>query len=462
MSEPNSPSSPNLIVVLCDQLRRQAIGCYGDADAVTPHIDRLASDGVRFVNSCSTYPICVPFRFTMMTGHYAHTRLVPGIEWRMSPAERTLADEFNEAEYETVYIGKWHLDGGHGRMGSAEQTNLTPVRRPYQGRWQKWLGFELRNGPHDTWYFEDDDPTPKRIDGYQTDGLFDLAMDHLRNGRDKSKPFHLLLSVEPPHPPYEAPTDLEAAWVDRDIQLPPNFRADSDETRARLIAQRRTYYAMIENLDSNVERLRRFLIDERLEQNTIVVFLSDHGELLGAHGLVSKQQPFEESVGMPLIVFDPRQPDRAGSVIYEPTCTEDLFPTFLGLAGLQPRDQLPGRDLSGLVAGSQDDLSRPGVLLEFVAELRERQPFYDEVWRGFRSRRFKYTVKGDKNGAQPWQLFDLETDPYEMTNLVDDPAHLDTVAEHHKWLRQRMEETLDPLALAPAFGQSTWNRWQQE
>jgi len=462
MSERTSPSSPNLIVVLCDQLRRQAIGCYGDADAVTPNIDRLASDGVRFVNSCSTYPICVPFRFTMMTGHYAHTRLVPGIEWRMSPAERTLADEFNEAGYETVYVGKWHLDGGHGRMGSAEQTNLTPVRRPYQGRWQKWLGFELRNGPHDTWYFEDDNPTPKRIDGYQTDGLFDLAMDHLRNGRDKSKPFHLLLSVEPPHPPYEAPTDLEAAWADRDIQLPPNFRADSDATRARLIAQRRTYYAMIENLDSNVERLRRFLIDERLEKNTIVVFLSDHGELLGAHGLVSKQQPFEESVGVPLIVFDPRQPDRAGSVIYEPTCTEDLFPTFLGLAGLQPRDQLPGRDLSGLVAGSQGDLSRPGVLLEFVAELRDRQPFYDEVWRGFRSRRFKYTVKGDKNGAQPWQLFDLETDLYEMTNLVDDPVHRDTVAEHHKWLRQRMEETLDPLALAPAFGQSSWNRWQQE
>ena len=105
---------------------------------------------------------------------------MPGIEWRRSPAERTLADEFNEAGHETVYVGKWHLDGGHGRMGSAEQTNLTPVRRPYQGRWQKWLGFELRNGPHDTWYFEDDDPTPKRIDGYQTDGLFDLAMDHVK------------------------------------------------------------------------------------------------------------------------------------------------------------------------------------------------------------------------------------------------------------------------------------------
>lgn len=451
---------PNVIIVLCDQLRRQALGCYGDGDAVSPHIDRLAADGVRFANACSTYPICVPFRFTMMTGQHAHTRLVPGIEWRMSPAERTLADEFNEADYETVYVGKWHLDGGHGRMGSAEQTNRTPVRRPYQGRWHKWLGFELRNGPHDTWYFEDDDPTPRKIEGYQTDGLFDLAMQHLETGRDTSKPFHLVLSVEPPHPPYEAPPELEAAWADRDIGVPLNFVAKTDEGRARLLAQRRTYYAMIENLDTNVGRLRTFLNERDLADNTVLVFISDHGELLGAHGLTSKQRPFEESVGVPLIVYDPRRPDRAGAVVDEPTCTEDLFPTFLGLAGLTPRDQLPGRDLSGLASGAESGLERPGVLLEFVAELRDGQPFYDEVWRGFRSRQYKYTVKGDKNGATPWQLFDLDADPHEMTNLVDDDAHTETAAQHHTWLRQQMEETLDPLALAPALGQPGWNQWQ--
>ena len=452
----------NVIVVLCDQLRRQAVGCYGDADAVTPNIDQLAADGVRFSNACSTYPICVPFRFTMMTGHYAHTRLVPGIEWRMSPAERTLADEFNEASYETMYVGKWHLDGGHGRMGSAEQTNRTPVRRPYQGRWQKWLGFELRNGPHDTWYFEDDDPKPNKIEGYQTDGLFDLAMDHLRNGRDRTKPFHLLLSVEPPHPPYEAPVELEAAWKDRDIQLPPNFRADSDESRERLIAQRRTYYAMVENLDTNLGRLRQFLADEDLAEDTVLVFLSDHGEMLGAQGVVSKQRPFEESVGIPLIIHDPRRPERAGSVVHTPTCTEDLFPTFLGLAGLRPHDALPGMDLSALVKDGAAELSRPGVLLEFVAELREGLPFYDEVWRGFRSNRYKYTVKGGKDGAQPWHLFDLELDPYEMKNLVADPGHRETAAQHHAWLYDVMEQSLDPLALASAFGQPAWNQWQTD
>jgi len=159
-------------------------------------------------------------------------------------------------------------------------------------------------------------------------------------------------------------------------------------------------------------------------------------------------------------VHDPRQPERGGTVIEAPTCTEDLLTTFLGLVGLPPRDPLPGQDLSLLAAGDRDDLSRPGVLLEFVAELREGQPFYDEVWRGFRSQRFKYTVKGDKDGAQPWQLFDLYTDPYEMTNLLDDAAHRETATRHHAWLRQQMEESIDPLALAPAFGQPSWNLWQ--
>jgi arylsulfatase A-like enzyme len=147
-------------------------------------------------------------------------------------------------------------------------------------------------------------------------------------------------------------------------------------------------------------------------------------------------------------------------VIEDPACTEDLFPTFLGLAGLTPREPLPGEDLSALVDGRQAGLERPGVLLEFVAELRPQQPFYDEVWRGFRSRQFKYTVQGDKNGATPWQLFDLQTDPFEMTNLVDDAAHEATARQHHTWMRDRMVETVDPLALAPAFGQPGWNRWQ--
>ncbi len=450
-------SRPNILVVLTDQLRRQALSCHGDPDARTPHINALSQAGATFDQACSTYPICVPFRFTFMTGHYAHTRLVPGIEWRMAPTERTLADEFNEAGYETVYVGKWHLDGGHGRMGSAVQCNRTPIPRPHQGRWQKWFGFELRNGPFDTCYFEDDDPTPITLDGYQTDGLFDIAMDYLRDGRDPTSPFCLVLSVEPPHPPYEAPPELEKAWKERDLQLPANFAPADQQQRQNWITQRQIYHAMVENLDDNVGRLRAFLSEQNLADDTIVVFLSDHGELGGAHGLNGKQHPFEESVGIPLIVCDPRHPERAGTRLTDPTSTEDLFPTLLGLAGLTGRDDLPGTDLTSLIHGETDQLDRPGVLLEFVAELRPNLPYYDAVWRGFRSPRYKYTVKGDKHGAAPWQFFDLEEDPTESNNLIDSAPGHPEIARHHAWLQQRMAATLDPLPLLPAFDQPGYN-----
>ena len=236
----SSPDRPNILIILSDQLRRQALGCYGDRDARTPNIDRLAGEGVRFRNSCSTYPICVPFRFTFMTGEYAHTRLVPGIEWAMSPAERTMADEFNEAGYETVWIGKWHLDGGHGRMGSARQCGLTPVRPTHQGRWQRWFGFELRNDPFDTYYFIDDDPRRTRSTGIRPtavrpgDGLLS------GEGRDGSKPFCMCISVEPPHDPFVALDELQRAWEAREIELPGNFAAKSDEQREKFILDRKS------------------------------------------------------------------------------------------------------------------------------------------------------------------------------------------------------------------------------
>ncbi|MCH2663507.1 sulfatase [bacterium] len=444
-------SRPNILILLCDQLRRQALGCYGDPDAHSPNLDAFAERGVRFANACSTYPICVPFRFSLMTGEYAHTRSIPGIEWSMSPTERTMADEFNEAGYDTVYIGKWHLDGGHGRLGSARQINRTRVPRSRQGRWQKWYGFELRNGPFDTCYFEDDDPTPIDIDGYQTDGLFEIGMNHMQD-RARENPFCMVISVEPPHPPWEAPEDLTDAWLERDLTLPPNYDGD-------FLRERKIYYAMVENLDQNVGRMMAFLDEKGMSQDTVVMFVSDHGELSGAHGLRSKQYPYEESVGIPLMVIDPRHPEGAGSVVADPTNTEDLFPTVLGLAGLNPKNSLHGEDLSSLISGKSSGLDREGVLLEFVAELRQKQPFYDAVWRGIRTERYKYTVSGDNFGGKPWQFFDLEADPYEMKNLVDNSEHEAEAARHHRMLAEELVKTDDHFILMPAFGCDGVNCW---
>ena len=451
-------SPPNVLIVLSDQLRRQALSTYGDPNIVTPHVDALAGRGVRFENASSTCPICVPFRFTFMTGLYAHDRKVPAIEYRMSPAERTLADEFNEAGYETIYTGKWHLDGGHGRMGSAIQCGRTPVKKAYRGRWKKWLGFELRNGPFDTYYFEDDDPTPRPVDGYQTDGLFDLAMDYLEH-RYPSRPFCAVVSVEPPHDPFEAPEALQRTWEGMDIVLPPNVGPGDAEATERIMLNRKRYYAMVENLDWNMGRLGAFLLRTGLHGETVVLFLADHGELGGAHGLRGKQWPYEESTGIPLIVADPRHPDRAGAVIEDPVSTEDLFPTILGLAGLRPRDPLPGENLAPLIHGNVNRLEREGVMLEFIAEQRQGVAFHDWVWRGFRSVRYKYTVRGDNHGGSPWQFFDLAEDPWEQRNLLEEPAYRGEIARHHDLLMNRMKETDDHFVLLPAFGREGLNTW---
>jgi arylsulfatase A-like enzyme len=459
----------NVILIISDQLRRFALGCYGDPNVHTPSIDALASNGVRFNAATSTYPVCVPYRFTLMTGEFAHTRFIPSIEWRMSPAERTLADEFNEAGYDTALFGKWHLYGGFGHLPgyNVVKASRTPIPRPFQGRWQRFSGFDICNDPFDTYYFNNDDPTPHRLAGYQTDGLFDMAIDFLREPGRSDKPFATVLSVEPPHPLFTAPDEYLDRWRDRDIVLRDNVDTDKQYNQRgphskSLLDDIRVYYAMVENLDHNVGRLTQTLREQGLLENTTIVLTADHGELLGSHGLQAKQRPWEESAGIPLIVSGAAARGNLGAAVDDPVCTEDLFPTLLGVAGLSPRDPKPGVNLAPIVAGESDGVDRDGVLMEFVAELRPGMPFHEETWRGIRTRRYKYTVLGDAHGGKPWQFFDLATDPYEMNNLVDDPAHVEEVARHHGLLRQRLADTYDHYVLAPAFGHAGLNEWDPE
>ncbi len=457
----------NLIVILCDQLRRQALGCYGDPNAHTPNLDAMAANGAKFEAACSTFPVCVPFRFTMMTGQYAHTRMVPAIAWRMSPSERTLADEFNDAGYQTSYFGKWHLFGGYYFLPgySAKHEGLRSVPKLYRGNWQYWRGFELRNSHFDTYYFADDDPAPHKIDGYQTDGLFELSMQYISSERDKSKPFFSVISVEPPHPPFEAPPELEEKWLQKDLVLPENFYMEKIDPQLEeySLCKRGTsydparnlkiYYAMLENLDQNIGRLMSFLDKNGLCDNTRIMFVSDHGELCGSHGLREKQHPFEESIGIPLLISGPGIP--SGTTVTDPVAAEDLFPSLLGLAGLKSdTPNLPGADLTPLVEKTEDKLGRPGVMLEFVWETRMNtgMPYNKFCYRGFRSEHYKYIVAGDLAGYKPWMFFDIEKDPGEMHNLIDDPGYQNIIACHHRWLYDRMVETDDDAPLSPAYG----------
>ncbi|WP_435146096.1 sulfatase family protein [Halobaculum sp. P14] len=476
---------PNVVFILCDQMRRQAMSCAGDPNVSTPNLDRLAENGARFTNASATAPICVPSRFSILTGQHPHTRNAHH-HWRMSPEERTYGHEFSDSGYETGYVGKWHLaDVGRDR----------PVPEHLQGGFTHWRGFELKNEPFDTSYYVDGDPEPHSIDTFQTDGIFDLGREFIDDHQSDDDPFCLTLSVEPPHPPFIAPESNLERWEDRPLELRPNVPYPDAEPPDKITGDQyeqwgnpeestdelyeeypyhgetvfeemRKYYAMVENLDENVGKLLDELERRGIRDETAVVFSSDHGELLGSHGRMMKQHPYEESVGIPLIVSYPDAGIDSGAEIHEPVCTEDFLPTLLGLAGLEPESELPGVDLTPLLRGERESLDRDGVLLEFVREIRPSQPYHDETWRGFRTERYKYTVKGFDSlspgaftsGGEPWQLYDLKADPYEQHNLVDDPEYEDVAAEMHGKLRDAISQYDDDYGLEAAFGWEELNK----
>ncbi len=470
---------PNIVLVLVDQLRRDALGFAGDPNVRTPNLDRMAANGVNFSAACSTFPACVPFRFSLMTGEYAHSRNVPALGYRLSPAERLIGEVIRAQGYATAYIGKWHLYSAYGVSGgmTLSQACRTPIPASHRRGFDYWRGFELRNDFNDTWYFIDDDPLPTRLEGYQTDSLFDLALNYVARDRPAGKPFFLTLSVEAPHPPFMAP----AAALERvaargaltrranvDIGniafFPPEWYEasgpggaidpDDPSTIGPVFeSNMQAYYAMIEVIDANMGRLEKQLESRGLAENTIIVFLSDHGELGGSHGLLGKAEPWEESIGVPLIVYSANEDlVPPGRVCDAPLQTEDLFPTLIGLAGGAANAKLPREDFSRFILGRAPVPERDGVLIEFVTETRPNRAYYDETWRGIRTRTHKYTVLGDRSGARPWQLFDLLADPYEQRNLVAATAAQGVAADLHAKLITLLELSEDDFALAPAFG----------
>lgn len=467
----NSGEKPDILVVLVDQLARNALSLYGDPNTRTPEMDCMAAEGLAFDALSSTFPACVPFRFSFMTGQYAHSRMVPALGFRMSPAERTLGEAVKDAGYETAYIGKWHLYSLYGIVGgqTLAQVNRAPIPANHRRGFDVWRGFELRNDFYDTAIFFDDDPTPRLLQGYQTDALFGLLDNWL--DRPRPEPGFAILSLEAPHPPFTAPeaavetVQQRGAYklrqnvdVDAITAFPPEWaemapggvtlaEATGLERRAIFDAAMQTYSAMIEVIDARLGALLAWL-RQPAARPTIVVFLSDHGELGGSHGLLGKAEPFEESIGVPLIFWanDPDlvPPGRRSNL---PLCTEDLFPTMVGLAGGEAEG--PGLNLSDFISGRGAEPERDAVMLEFVAETRPERRYHDATWRAIRTWDMKYAVIGNADGARPWMCFDLATDSFEMQDiLVADPAD-PRIPDLHDRLTGLLAETGDDFPISP-------------
>lgn len=445
--------NPNIIIIYADQLRRSALGCYGDPNVSTPNIDKLASEGVRFENSYSVYPSCVPARFALLTGEYPHTRQIPHIDWRMSPCERTIAHDMVDVGYETCYIGKWHLHGGFARGDEERRKKITKtvIPKKYRGGFQKWYAFDLRNNYYDTYYHENDNPNAIKIEGYQTDGLFDIAIDYIKSERDSAKPFFTMLSPEAPHPPFEAPEEYEKMFDGVDLTMPPNMNLEelnAKKSAEDFIKNYKSYYAMIENLDYNIGRLVDSLEENRLKSDTVMIFTSDHGELMGSHGLMGKAMPHEESSGVPLIISHPGGKFTSGQVVDTPTSTMDIYPTLQDIAGINitPHN---GLNLTILLDNQQNTTHnvRDGIMLEYVSRVTCKGIYSPDNWRAIISGSYKYVARGPSNDAKAWQLFDIQNDPYEMNNLINNASYKSIAEDFDAQLRNMIIETEDDYTI---------------
>ena len=392
-----------MLLLLPDQMRAQTLGCMGNADARTPNIDRLASEGVLFRNGLANSPVCCPARAILMTGQYCHRNGMVANDLRLRESIETLPAILRREGYRTGFIGKWHLDGGPRLPG------FVPPG-PRRHGFEFWAANECSHTHFDTQYFRDS-PEPVPMRKFEAEGWTDLGIEFLRETRRDSRPFFLCQFMGPPHDPYGAPERYMKMYDPARLAMRPNWKAAEKAPGAKDIA---AYYAAVTAVDDQVGRTLSALGELGLAEDTIVMLSSDHGDMLGSHGLRLKRKPWEESIRVPAILRYPRgiRPGRSEDALFSHI---DIAPTLLGMCGARVPREMQGADLSKLALGR----ARSGPESAFFQIFGPYQgDGTEDGWRGVRTRRFLYA----RYRSRPWVLYDLEKDPYELNNLAEDPA----------------------------------------
>ncbi len=439
---------PNLIYVFADQLRYSSVGFNGDEYAHTPFFDEFARECTNMENTFSGHPVCAPYRASLLTGKYTTggTGMVIN-EIRINPNHKTFAHVLSENGYATSYIGKWH-------MYAAQFNNHYDVKNSFIPKGEHRLGFDeyfaAYNFHHEYYapkaYYHLDTPEKIYCDGYEPDCQVDLAIERIKAHKADSRPFALFLSIGTPHDPWtkeNVPSEYYDLFKDTVFPVPPNFKEKNDPhadmwarffpgERKKINDWLRVYYAMVANLDANISRLVDFIKREGLDDNTIFVFTSDHGEMFGAQGRRAKNIFYDEAIRVPFLI---KWGDRLSKVRNAtPVNTVDIMPTLLSMMGLPVPETVQGTDLSGSIMS--------GTFKDNDCLLMGTGPtavYHDGTeWRGLRNSKYTYAVY--KFGKQEF-LFDNESDPYQMNNLIGD-ENLSSVADE---MREKMYQMMDDI-----------------
>ncbi len=426
---------PNIVYVLTDQWRAQASGYAGDPNVKTPNLDSLASQSINFENAVSVCPVCTPYRASLLTGRYPLSTGMFMNDLYLPSKELCMAEIYKEAGYDTGYIGKWHLDG-HGR------STFIPKKRR-QG-FDYWKVLECTHNYNNSHYYASENKTMRTWKGYDAYAQTKDAQKYIRDHARINKPFLLMVAYGGPHFPHEtAPTELKAQYPVNSIKLRPNV---PDKMKGVSRKEAQGYYAHCTALDRCVGELRETLKETGVSENTIFVFTSDHGEMLGSQGQQprEKQRPWDESIRVPFLLCYPKVSGREGRMVKAPINTPDILPTLLSLSGIAIPGSIEGDNLSRLITNDKTDEDRAALVMCVY-------PFAGyhggKEFRGIRTARYTYVRSTDG----PWLLYDNKNDPYQMTNLVGVAAHAELQKELEGKLQAKLGETKDEFLIGEEY-----------
>jgi len=419
-------SGPNLVYVFADQWRAQDVGYAGNNDVITPNLDKLARQSANLTNAVSCCPVCTPYRASLITGRYPLTTGLFLNDVRLSNDAVSIAQAYNKAGYETGLIGKWHLDG-------RERSAYIPRERR-QG-FKFWEVLDCTHRYNNSYYYADKNVRLK-WNGYDAIDQTRHAQKYIKDNADN--PFALFLSWGPPHNPYmTAPQKYKNLYKNKELKLRPNV-PDNQKANARkdLVG----YYAHITALDDCIGRLLKTIKDTGLEENTIFVFTSDHGDMLGSQGWSGPQKivPWDESVLVPFLLRYPGKLGRNGRKIETPIGTPDIMPTLLGLSNIEIPDTVEGSDFSDIIKGQKGPTENV-ALLNFPWAWSRYKLKGGKEYRGIRTKQYTYV----RNIDGPWLMYDNKKDPYQLDNLCNKPEHTELQKKLEAVLSQKLKETND-------------------
>ncbi len=426
----------NIIFYFTDQQRWDTCGCFGQPLDITPNLDALAREGVKFDNAFTPQPVCGPCRALFQTGKYPTETGCFRNNVMLPEGVKTLADYLEEAGYETAYIGKWHL-------ASQGETDQPPVvdhtvtaipgqlRGGYTGYWRAADVLEFTSHGYDGYVFDENDC---RVDfrGYRADCINDMALAFL-DGYTGEKPFFMTISqIEPHHQNdhghYEGPEGSREKF--KDFVLP----GDLEALGGNAAEEYPDYLGQCASLDENLGRLMEKLKEKGLYDNTVILFASDHGSHFKTRNRDShlnggddyKRSCHDGCLHVPLVIAG--GPYRGGAAVEELVSTASLPKTILALAGVNVGDAMIGEDLLDVV--EKKDPDRPNEVFAQISESR--------VGRCIRTPRYTYSVYAPGlNGfrvpaADVYAddfLYDMEKDPCQLNNVVADPVYADVKAK---------------------------------